>query len=164
MAQLIKDIEGLVRKAGRAGFVPVIRLNGTSDIPWERIPAKGRTNIMNLFPDVQFYDYTKVTKRALAHARGELPKNYHLTFSLSENNDADALSVLRSGGSVAAVFGKMPRGVNSLGDWVIPAYGSYAIPVVDGDESDLRFLDPRGVIVGLKAKGKAKGDVSGFVR
>jgi hypothetical protein len=95
LAQLVKDVSALVRKAERDGFTPLVRLNGTSDIPWERVPVKpvvgstfamryGATapNIMALFPDVQFYDYTKVHKRAMAFGRGEMPANYHLTFSL----------------------------------------------------------------------------------
>jgi hypothetical protein len=107
---------------------------------------------MQQFPrDIMFYDYTKNHHRALRFARGELPPNYHLTFSRSECNEMDALKVLESGGNVAAVFsGDLPD------DW-------HGYNVVDGDLSDLRFLDPRGCVVGLKAKGAAKRDTSGFV-
>lgn len=136
-----KSIKSLIVKAKNKGLTPVVRLNGTSDILWER------TGIMNLFPDTQFYDYTKIAKRFNAL----LPRNYHLTFSVSESNHTEALSVVSSGYSVAAVFRKD-----------IPA-NLWGFSVVSGDDTDLRFLDPSGVVVGLKAKGRAKADRSGFV-
>jgi len=106
---------------------------------------------MEAFPDVQFYDYTKITKRAIKWAQGDMPANYHLTFSASESNDTAVAQVAAAGGNVAVVFDGMPN--------------TYAgAPVVDGDASDLRFLDPDGVVVGLKAKGDAKKDDSGFVK
>lgn len=151
MSQLVKDIDALIRKANREGFIPVVRLNGTSDIPWERIPVAGMPNIMALYPDVQFYDYTKITKRAVAHALGEMPDNYHLTFSATEANGYDCDTILLLGGNVAAVYRVPPEGMGKHG-------------YVNGDESDLRFLDPAGVTVVLKAKGKARKDTSGFVR
>jgi hypothetical protein len=116
---------------------------------------------MEMFPHIQFYDYTKVTKRALAHAQGKLPKNYHLTFSLSEDNDSNARAVLGAGGNVAAVFHDLPHAVGH-GYHLVGGY--LAERVTNGDDSDLRFLDLAGVIVGLKAKGKARKDTSGFVR
>jgi hypothetical protein len=151
VAQLVIEIYAFVNKAKRDGLIPCVRLNGTSDIRWERIPCNGLENIMAEFPAVQFYDYTK-----LANRKG-VPSNYHLTFSLAEDNDAHAASVLADGGNVAVVYR----------DKALPQ--SYAISgvtreVVSGDDSDLRFLDPRGVIVGLYAKGKAKRDTLGFVR
>lgn len=146
MAKLAHEIGRFVLKARRAGLVPCVRLNGTSDIPWERVPSNGFANIMSQFPNVQFYDYTK------RHNRRNLPPNYHLTFSLAEGNDDSAALALEQGINVAAVFRKdLP-----------PVYLGHR--VVDGDASDLRFLDPRGVVVGLKAKGKARHDTSGFVR
>jgi hypothetical protein len=151
MAQLVTEVYAFVNKAKKAGLIPCVRLNGTSDIRWERIPCNGLENIMAEFPAVQFYDYTK-----LANRKG-VPSNYHLTFSLAEDNDAHAASVLAAGGNVAVVYR----------DKALPQ--TYAIAgttreVVSGDDSDLRFLDPRGVIVGLYAKGKAKRDTLGFVR
>ena len=158
MTQLVKELSAFTRKAERKGLTPVVRLNGTSDIAWERSmvlsgPGVPHTvpNIMTAFPDLTFYDYTKVTKRAKAFGRGDMPANYHLTFSLAENNDVAAEEVLRAKGSVAAVFFKVPETYNN-------------VEVVNGDLSDLRFLDRKGVIVGLKAKGKARKDTSGFVR
>jgi len=165
MAELAKDIAALVRKAKRSGLVPVVRLNGTSDLPWENIgPVNydrdgGRfqvANIMAAFPDVQFYDYTKSARRAIAHAFGDMPANYHLTFSRSECNDRDALNVLARGGNVAVVFS------TRKGDWLPATWRGHE--VINGDESDLRFLDARGgFVVGLYAKGKARRDRSGFV-
>lgn len=86
-----------------------------------------------------------------AFLAGELPANYHLTFSRSETNQKIADSILASGGNVAAVFRK-----------VLPSSFS-GVVVVNGDETDLRFLDPKGVIVGLVEKGLAKKDSTGFV-
>lgn len=161
MVALVMDIAKVVVLAAKHGLKPAIRLNGTSDIPWERVAAVGDANIMALFPTVQFYDYTKRTNRR------DLPANYHLTLSLAEDNDADAVATLRAGGQVAAVFhpadqfGRIPGGMSFAS-----AYDATHTVwrVIDGDEHDLRFLDPKGVIVGLKAKGNAKRDTSGFVR
>lgn len=163
MTQIVKDIETLVRKAEREGLTPVVRLNGSSDIPWERVEFEHQGNMWNvfsLFPDVQFYDYTKRSNRK------DLPFNYHLTFSLAEDNDAAAYEALGNGMNVAAVFHVVPEeftfGPRSAMDTVSIMY-----PVIDGDKSDLRFLDEApafGCIVGLKAKGAAKKDTSGFVR
>jgi len=150
MAKLAREILRFVKRAKRAGFIPAIRLNGTSDIPWERIPVCGAPNIMALFPTIQFYDYTKIAKRILL---GGLPANYSLTFSLAENNDTAARAVLAMGGNVAVVFRDKRLPETYLGT-----------RVVNGDESDLRFLDPAGAIIGLYAKGNAKHDTSGFVR
>jgi hypothetical protein len=155
MQQLVRDICSLERKAKRLGLKPVVRLNGTSDIIWERVPvilADGwlNQNIMSLFPHVTFYDYTK----HLATKRPNLPKNYSLTFSLDERPESmtRAEDALAMGWNVSVVFRKeIPE--TYLGR-----------PVVIGDETDLRFLDAPGVWVGLKAKGKAKKDTSGFVR
>jgi len=145
--QLRKDIRELIRKATREGLIPCVRLNGTSDLKVED------WGLMEEFSTVQFYDYTKNPVRATRWINGGMPANYHLTFSLSETNKDEALALLSAGVNVAAVFHKaLPSA----------ALGSQ---VIDGDLSDLRFLDPkqaRGVIVGLKAKGKAKKDVTGF--
>lgn len=149
MAQIVREIGNAIKLATKHGLTAVFRLNGTSDIRWETIPVtvKGVTyeNVMAAFPTVQFYDYTKIPNRR------NLPANYHLTFSLAESNGANAVIALDNGMNVAAVFRKIPS--KYLGHTVI-----------DGDATDLRFLDPKGVIVGLKAKGKAKKDTTGFVR
>jgi hypothetical protein len=149
MDQLVKDIETLKRKAERLGMKPCVRLNGTSDISWETIPVGKASNIFELFPDVPFYDYTKNFKKLVGLKEKPLP-NYSVTFSRSESNQQQSLLALQMGFNVASVFRVVPP-------------SSFDRPVINGDESDLRFLDPKGVIVGLKAKGKAKKDTSGFV-
>lgn len=141
-AELIKDIEAGIRKAKRQNLDFAVRLNCFSDLPWERIKWQGLT-ILERFPEVQFYDYTAVPGR-------KVPSNYHLTFSRKENNEADVKQAIKEGLNVAAVFEELPE-------------RAYGLPVINGDETDLRFQDPVSCIVGLKAKGKAKKDDSGFV-
>lgn len=129
------------RSARLKGKKPAVRLNGTSDILWESLID------MSLYPEIQFYDYTKWKPEA----RKDLPDNYKLTFSRSEDTtDSVVTDVLKAGMNVAVVFDKLPK-----------EYLGY--PVIDGDLTDLRFLDDTGVIVGLTAKGAAKKDTSGFV-
>lgn len=143
--QLKQEIHAFLRSTAKKGFTPCVRLNGTSDLPWHNIGG-----IMQEFPNVQFYDYTPNVNRMIQFLRGELPSNYHLTFSRKENNDAQCQLILSMGGNVAVVFDNLPDTWNGY-------------PVVNGDESDLRFLDAKNVVVGLKAKGKGKKDTSGFV-
>lgn len=143
MDQLVKDIQAGIRKAQRLNLTPVFRLNGTSDLRWENVPVKGYANIFAMFPSVQFYDYTKLQNRT------DLPSNYHLTFSRSEENYNSLDQMFEKGYNVAVVFDKLPASYNGR-------------KVIDGTETDLRFLDPAGVVVGLIAKGKAKKDKSGF--
>jgi len=157
MAQLHSEINALIRKANRAGLTPVVRLNGTSDIVFERVPVNNHENIMSAFPNVQFYDYTKRANRR------DLPPNYHLTFSLSEDNEENAYRAFSAGLNVAIVYrNDIPRN-GTVGPSA--QYGlHHHAPVVDGTEHDLRFLDHGGSIIGLCAKGKARHDTSGFVR
>lgn len=157
MAQLVRELELLVKRADRNGRIPVMRLNATSDILWEHVPcSRGGerfANVFAAFPQVIFYDYTKV----IARTRTALPANYRLTFSVSECNDAHALKAVDRGFNIAVVLrlGKhdaMPE------KWA-------GLPVVDGTTHDFRFLDPRGgFVVGLRPKGRAIKDTSGFVR
>lgn len=142
--ELNKEITAFRLKSFRLGLKPAIRLDGTSDLGLAR-------HIAPNFPDIQFYDYTKSASRAIT---SNVP-NWHLTFSKSESNDVEVAKVLDAGTNVAVVF-DTPKGKE------LPAFWQ-DYPVVDGDVSDLRFLDPKGVIVGLRAKGKAKKDTSGFV-
>lgn len=186
MEQLVLEIAQLVAKAKRKGLRPAVRLNGTSDIAWERVYTKVSIetmeklrelapdvvrespclavnmqgtyytyqNVMSLFPGVQFYDYTKQGLRFL-RAQG-LPENYHLTLSWSgataEYRDLiQTVTSKRTRTNVAVVFrGDLPETFSGR-------------RVIDGDAHDLRFLDPEGVVVGLKAKGRAKHDTTGFV-
>ena len=153
MAQLADDIAALIRKADKENLIPVVRLNGTSDIAWEKEAIASFPNLMAKFPTIQFYDYTKIYGRAIAFATDcNWPSNYHLTFSKSESNDAKVAGALGANVTVSVVFASadLPRRY-------------FGRRVVNGDESDLRFLDDRGVVLGLKAKGKGRADTSGFV-
>jgi hypothetical protein len=132
--QLKSEIEKAIKKhEGKA--IVTFRLNGTSDIAYERFRVFDGKNIFEIFPDITFYDYTK------NHTRFEkaLPSNYHLTFSRSETNHAKAIELLNKGKNVAIVFDKLPS-----------TYEGFE--VISGDETDLRFLDKKNVIVGLKYK------------
>ena len=147
MEQLEKDINLGIKQARRLGLKPVFRLNGTSDLAWEKYTCKGSDkNIFEMFDNIQFYDYTKVLGRKVSAY-----KNYHLTFSAADGNDADVAKAIQQGMNVAVVFDKLPE--TYMGR-----------PVNNADDTDLRFLDPKGTIAGLKAKGRAKKDTSGFVR
>ena len=139
MADLYADIQKGIKLATKLGLTPVFRLNGTSDLSWEKYTINDK-NLFELFPTVQFYDYTKVLGRKVSQY-----KNYFLIFSKADGNDADVAEALMQGMSVVAVYDKIPAGVPSA------------------DETDLRFLDPKGIMLGLKAKGRAKKDYSGFV-
>lgn len=149
MLQLADDIRAAVRFANRRGLTLAIRLNGTSDIRWENIPAGDFPNLMAMFPAITFYDYSKLANRR------NLPPNYRLTFSRAEHNDAKVPDAIAAGHNVAVVFD-----TGKTADLPATFRG---LPVIDGDADDLRFLDPAGVVVGLRAKGSAKGDRSGFV-
>lgn len=139
LTDLHSDLEALVRLAQRRGMKAACRLNGTSDIPWEREAPEVFSH------PVRFYDYTK----SRARAETVNPAQYDLTYSWSEKG---ALSLVGDPFQrVAVVFrGELPE------TW-------HGVPVIDGDEHDLRFLEPRGVVIGLSPKGTAKKDRRGFV-
>ena len=163
MQLLVKDINLAIKQSAKLGLIPVFRLNGTSDIAWEKYPLTigniTYSNIFAYFGYVQFYDYTKILGRKVFGI-----KNYHLTFSAADGNDADVIKAWRSGMNIAMVFGI--KKTLPMPDYYSASNrgNSFYAPVFNGDESDLRFLDPRGVIVGLYAKGKAKKDTTGFVK
>lgn len=155
MTLLVKDIELAIKQSARLGLIPVFRLNGTSDLSFEKyeVVRNGQLfrNVFTAFPEIQFYDYTKILGRKVK----DIP-NYHLTFSAADGNDLDVAKAIQQGYNVATVFGikkTEPMPETYMG-----------VTVFNGDESDLRFLDPKGVVVGLYAKGKAKKDTSGFVK
>lgn len=142
MLDLVDDIRRAVKQAVKKDLTPVFRLNGTSDLSWEKYTV-GDTgqNVFELFPEVQFYDYTAVLGRKISAY-----PNYHLTFSRKESNDKDVAKALKLGMNVAAVYDRIPDGMYSA------------------DHDDLRFLDGVQGMMGLKVKGwRAKKDYSGFV-
>jgi len=149
MMQLFKNIKALIKKAESKGLKPLVRLNGTSDIRWENVPFESYDNIFEAFPNVQFYDYTKDANRK------DLPANYDLTFSYSGvSTFAPYVDKAKAKGMrMAVVFRSLAN---------IPVVFK-RMPVVSGDNSDVRHLDNQGVIVGLYAKGAAKRDKTGFV-
>lgn len=150
MRQLYEDVAKFQTYCNKRGITPVVRLNGTTDIRWELIKIDGYT-LFELFPRVQWYDYTKISNRKVSH----IP-NYHLTWSYSGANAdyaAQMQDALDKGMNVAVVFRK---------EYKLPTWRG--IKVTDGDKDDLRFLDPQSSIVALYAKGKAKKDTSGFVQ
>ena len=140
MFDLKEDINKGIKLAAKLGLTPVFRLNGTSDLSWEKYDMLPGMNVFEVFPTVQFYDYTKVLGRKLAGI-----DNYNLTFSRAESNHADVALAIVQGMNVAVVYDEIPENVFSA------------------DNDDLRFLDPQVGIIGLKAKGRAKKDYSGFV-
>jgi len=151
---LAGEISNLERQAKAKGLKAAVRLNGTSDLPYERYKLSGTKrrdsdkNIMEMFPNVQFYDYTKLENRIVGQT---LPANYHLTFSRAEDNDHKLEDVLKHTSAAVVFSGELPE-----------TWRGY--PVIDGDEHDARFTDAGpGVIIGLTAKGKARHDSSGFV-
>jgi len=163
MSMLVADIELAIKQSAKLDLIPVFRLNGTSDLSWEKYSVTRRgvvyTNIFAAFAEVQFYDYTKVLGRKVSGIT-----NYHLTFSAADGNDADVMRAWQSGMNIAVVFGlKKTMAMPKQHIFTAPGYSAVA-PIFNGDDSDLRFLDPRGVVVGLYAKGKAKADTSGFVK
>lgn len=127
-------------------LAPAVRLNGTSDLRWERLYPE----LFADFPQLQFFDYTKLQVRMSHHLNGRLPQNYHLTFSADGSNHHHSIELLERGATVAVVFWpELPK------TW-------WGFPVIDGDLHDARFIDPKGVVVGLRAKGVARVDTSGF--
>ena len=155
MLSVAADIWALERKAAKRGMTPLVRLNGTSDICYENIAANQvGMNIFQMFPEVQFYDYTKHPSRNIA---GKTPGNYDLTYSFS---GITPIKITRKGmanpdnARVAVVFHKrsdIPETFQSM-------------PVVDGDDTDVRHIEPTGVVVALYSKGRGKKDFSGFVQ
>jgi hypothetical protein len=153
-----EEITGFARRCKRRKLKPAVRLNCFSDIMWEKHKVNGK-NLMQEFPDVQFYDYTKHKVRMMKSLTDpNWDKNYHLTFSRSETNDPDILPILRAGGTVAYVE------KDEADFWRAPLwYKIMSQAPVNGDQHDLTFLHPPSSIIRLNAKGVAKHDTSGFV-
>ena len=162
VAELVRDLEKFVRHCRKHGVKPAVRLNGTSDIQWETAHPATRNgtrfeSLFHAFPEIKFYDYTKIAKRA----RKALPANYSLVLSYSAATPAYADMIMSAardtGSSVAVVFRTKAKRDSYM------ASGWQGLPVINGDETDMRFTDPKGVIVGLYAKGTSKRDMSGFI-
>ena len=155
MAQLSREITLEKAKAKRQGYILIVRPNGTSDIRFENIPVDGFNSIMARHSDIQFYDYTKLANRK------HIPANYDLTFSYSGvlAYAPFVAKAVANGERIAVVFRDRAI-VNAMlanGDTFL------GLPVVDGDDTDIRHLDPKGAVVALYAKGPARRDQSGFV-
>lgn len=146
MKRLRAELTLLEAEALQHGLRPAMRLNGTSDLLWERFDP----DLFSDFPEIQFFDYTKINQRMLNFLDGAFPSNYHLTFSVDACSKGQTSYVIGRGGNVAVVF------------WPYLPNKWWGFPVIDGDRHDARFLDPKGVIVGLRAKGLARVDVHGF--
>ena len=154
LLSLCADIWTIQNRAKNLGLTPLIRPNGTSDIPYENLPVIDNKNIFQLFPDVQFYDYTKHPNRNL---EGKTFGNYDLTYSFSAITPKP-ISIKgltnKHNSRVGVVFQKQNDIPKTFRSWV----------VVDGDNTDVRHIEPRGVVVALYAKGKAKRENNGFVQ
>ena len=151
LTDLWKEVTSAIKSATKKELKFCMRPNLTSDLPWESIRHNGQS-LMDAFNPCRFYDYTKSLKRFTRFLNGELPENYHLTYSRSEETtDALVIALCKSGGNVAVVFReRLPE------TWL-------GFEVLNGDENDLRFKDKKGCIVGLVEKGLAKKDETGFV-
>ena len=148
--ELIKsEIAIFEKRAAKQGFVLLVRLNGTSDIRFEDY------GIIQSYPNVQFYDYTKISNRK------NIPANYDLTFSYSgvAAYQPQVQRALASGIRMAVVFGKR----STVEHMIANGETFMGLNVVDGDDTDIRHLDPAGCVVALYAKGKAKSDRTGFI-
>lgn len=154
LLSLAADVWALARKAHKLGLIPLVRPNGTSDIAYENLIVHNGKNIFQLFPEVQFYDYTKHPSRNL---QGKVPGNYDLTFSFSQVTPK-GISIKGltnpNNARTAVVFMRKEDIPTSFRGW----------DVVDGDDTDVRHIEPKNVVVALYAKGKAKQDTSGFVQ
>ena len=138
MQWMIAEIKAKKALAHKKGFFFSVRLNATSDIDWQNVLVNGK-NIFEIFPDIQFYDYTKNANKFL-----NIANNYHLTLSYTGRNLHACEVMLKRGYNVAIVFN-----VKHENDLPKTFMG---YNVVNGDLTDARFLDGNGLIVGLKWK------------
>jgi hypothetical protein len=140
MNQLHHEIDLFIKRCKKNNLKPCLRLNGTSDIDYCLFKFDNGLNIFESFPDLQCYDYTVIDKRMTKYLNGDLPNNYHLTYSRKEDNQFQVMQTLKNGGNVSVVFQKyLPK-----------VYKGYK--VINGDLHDLRFLDQKNVVVGLTHK------------
>lgn len=136
---MVYEIESTKLKAEKLGMSFSVRINNTSDINplsfYLDVDGK-KLNVLDLFPDVQFYDYTKVPNRMKLMM---LYPNYDLTFSYDGHNKETCLRMLENNVRVAVVFDKLPGEL-------------WGYKVIDGDLYDMRYRDEKNVIIGLKFK------------
>ena len=158
MEKVEKEIKSTIKSAQKNQMIACFRPNLTSDVNWAKVLLKTGKNLFDTFPHVQFYDYTKDYQKVLDNTF----ENYHLTFSLSETEKSkrQAIELIEKGFNVAVVFSVSNKKKPLPKEYTL---GNKTYPVIDGDEHDLRFLDRKGAIVGLRAKGRAKQDTSKFV-
>jgi hypothetical protein len=147
MIQLHKEIKRHINRCKIKGYKPAFRINGMSDLKIENM------GLIETYSSAQWYDYTKNPIRMKKFIAGKFPPNYHLTFSLGSSNKSDAKEILKLGGNVAVVFRNKKLPKNYMG-----------FKVFNADKTDLRFKDPKNIIAGLYAKGKARYDDTGFVQ
>ena len=158
-ARLVKEIKALERKAIKAGLIPAVRLNGTSDIPWEKM------GIFELFDLVEFYDYTKAPL-----SKRQDGSNYHLTFSVSDKRGSLSMGqrYVDNGRNASIVVGDKERTANggkTTALRIVKGGALFNRPAIDGDKTDVRFQDKPGSFVVLSAKGPtARQDTTGFVQ
>lgn len=138
LALISAEIDKAKAKAVRDGFAFSVRLNGTSDLDYRKIKLNGK-NIFELHPDVTFYDYTKGARRFV-----NKPANLHLTLSYTGRNWKECEALLKAGGNVAMIFNVGKK------DAMPTSYAGYT--VTDGDITDLRVDEAKGIIVGLRWK------------
>jgi len=146
--QLASELIKIDKKASKNKNQTLIRLNGTSDLDFIFLLKKYANFDISNYNNLHFYDYTKILGKVKKYSND---KNYTLTFSRAEDNEQDIFKAVKYGANVSAVFnGKLPQTYKG-------------IPVIDGDKTDNEMLKYKGFILGLKAKGKARTDKSGFV-
>ena len=146
--QLATELIKIDKKASKNKNQTLIRLNGTSDLDFIFLLKKYANFDISNYNNLHFYDYTKILGKVKKYSNN---KNYTLTFSRAEDNEQDIFQAVKYGANVSAVFnGNLPKTYKG-------------IPVIDGDKTDNEMLKYKGFILGLKAKGKARTDKSGFV-
>ena len=146
--QLASELIKIDKKASKNTNQTLIRLNGTSDLDFIFLLKKYANFDISNYNNLHFYDYTKILGKVKKYSNN---KNYTLTFSRAEDNEQDIFQAVQYGANVSAVFkGTLPQTYKG-------------IPVIDGDKTDNEMLKYKGYILGLKAKGKARTDKSGFV-
>jgi len=140
LLRLAIEVNNAIKLAKKKGLKPTFRLNAYSDIRFENDIIQDNKNIFELFPDVTFYDYSKLVNR-------NVPNNYQLTYSHNNADFKDTSIALKNGMNVAIVFEKLPKMIKIEGIEYI---------VINGDETDLRIdekINGKSVVVGLKFKG-----------